>query len=169
MTALLDRPTKLRPSPAVRAKPSPPRLYVAPDTTALQAIVPPVRRPEPIVVVVCAPMSGRARPVVDVPVRRPESVPVRLTRRGAVLISLLIALGTMGIIVLAAVNAGPAAPSLRDAPASVVVERGDTLWQIATEVAPADDPAMIVERIRAANDLGTAPLQPGQTLILPTG
>ncbi len=169
MTALLDRPTELRSTAAPRSEPSPRLHVVAPHTKVLPAIVPPVRRLEPMVVVACAPMSGRARSVAHAPVRRPAVQPVRLTRRGTVLIGLLIALCTMGVIVLAAMNAGPAAPSLRDAPASVVVEPGDTLWQIATEVAPADNPAMIVERIRAANDLGTAPLQPGQTLILPTG
>ncbi|CAN5332272.1 hypothetical protein BH20ACT5_BH20ACT5_22310 [soil metagenome] len=158
MTALLERPVELAPATWTPA-PRPRRRLSA--VQPLPAIPPPVRDLEPTVIVPCAPMSGRSRRIA-------EPAPFRLTRRGTALIGVLIAVCTMAVIALGALNA-PAAPSPREAPASVVVQPGDSLWQIATEVAPAEHPTVVIERIRAANDLGTGPLRPGQTLVLPAG
>jgi LysM repeat protein len=50
----------------------------------------------------------------------------------------------------------------------VVVQAGDTLWGIAQELAPGQDPRSVVGQIRELNDLGTDSIVPGQTLVLPT-
>jgi hypothetical protein len=44
---------------------------------------------------------------------------------------------------------------------------GQTLWQIARSVAPADDPRDTVDRIRDLNGLGTETVQAGQRLVVP--
>jgi len=93
--------------------------------------------------------------------------PLRLTRRARLLITVCSVLTMLGIVGLAAVNAEPVGGSLHDAPARVVVQTGDTLWQIAAEVAPAEDPAAVVQLLRSANDLDSAPLQAGQVLVIP--
>ena len=46
-----------------------------------------------------------------------------------------------------------------------VVHAGETMWSIATEVAPAGEAATYVERLVAVN--GTASVAPGQVLALP--
>jgi nucleoid-associated protein YgaU len=48
-----------------------------------------------------------------------------------------------------------------------VVKAGDTLWAIAKHAARGDDPRPLVDAIAHANDLGSASIVPGQTLIVP--
>lgn len=55
----------------------------------------------------------------------------------------------------------PAASGIR-----YVVAPGDTLWSIATRVAPGRDPRPLIDRLQAVNHL-RGPLQAGQTLIIP--
>jgi hypothetical protein len=47
----------------------------------------------------------------------------------------------------------------------VVARPGDTLWSIATRLAPGDDPRALVDDLVAAR--GTAELQPGEHVRLP--
>ncbi len=51
------------------------------------------------------------------------------------------------------------------APATVVVQPGDTLWSIAASIAPDVDVRITVDRLVAAN--GSAPIVVGQELALP--
>lgn len=103
------------------------------------------------------------------PEHRLAPVPLRFTRRARLLGLLLIAGGLFAVLTLAITQATPDGGGLADAPSSVVVQPGDTLWQIATEIAPGDDPVVVIERIRAANALGTAGVRPGQLLSIPRG
>jgi nucleoid-associated protein YgaU len=48
-----------------------------------------------------------------------------------------------------------------------VVKAGDTLWAIAEHQARGDDPRPLVDAIADTNDLGSANIVPGQTLIVP--
>jgi LysM repeat protein len=50
----------------------------------------------------------------------------------------------------------------------VQVHRGDTLWSVARQYAPSDDPVVAVERIRRANHLTGYTIQPGERLRVPT-
>lgn len=52
--------------------------------------------------------------------------------------------------------------------ATVTVHSGDTLWSIASGFTRSDgDVEATIDRITAANHLGSAPLQPGQHLRVP--
>jgi hypothetical protein len=50
--------------------------------------------------------------------------------------------------------------------ASYVVREGDTLWTIARELAPGNDPRPIVDRLSATNGGDAGRLVPGQTLVV---
>jgi nucleoid-associated protein YgaU len=49
-----------------------------------------------------------------------------------------------------------------------VVQRGDTLWSIALNRAPGNDPRPVVQAITDANQVDAGSLVPGQVLIIPT-
>jgi len=92
---------------------------------------------------------------------------LRLTLRGrvvllAVLVVLLFAaLSSLRTVTQAGTsNTGPATRT-------ITVHVGQTLWQIAEQVAPRDDPRDVVDRIRELNALNTAVVQAGQRLIVP--
>jgi predicted Zn-dependent protease len=95
---------------------------------------------------------------------------VRLTPRGR-----LVALASFLVLAFLAVSTASALRSISQAgtgPASsptryVTVAPGQTLWQIARRVAPADDPRDTVDRIRALNGLGGTVVQAGQRLVVP--
>jgi hypothetical protein len=52
-------------------------------------------------------------------------------------------------------------------PSVYVVREGDTLWAIASQVAPGEDPREIVDEIERLNDGLAGPLIVGRSLILP--
>lgn len=118
---------------------------------------------------VCAPIrltgDRRHTPLATSP--RPAAL--RLTRRARLVLTLSTTLSLLAIVALAMVNAEPMRGQLQDAPASVVVQTGDTLWQIAVDVAPAEDPAVVVDLLRSANELDGSALRPGQVLVVPRG
>lgn len=115
------------------------------------------------------PAAGRTRPVVPAAARYRRASTVRLTRRGravAVAVSvlfLLVAIVASGQLTAGASSAAP----VRPATTVVVVQEGESLWQIARRVAPHDDPRAIVTRVREINHLGTEPVVPGQSVLVP--
>jgi Tfp pilus assembly protein FimV len=96
---------------------------------------------------------------------------------------LFVGLLALGVVVVAAragvaLGGSPlAAPERRPASSSiaagaaggtgsvVVVEPGDTLWSIATRLAPDDDPRPLVDQL--SDQRAGAPLQPGERILLP--
>jgi hypothetical protein len=91
---------------------------------------------------------------------------------------LLVGLLALGVSVVAAragvaLGGSPlAAPERRPASSApthpapaVVVRPGDTLWSIASRLAPDEDPRPLVDDLVAAR--GTAALQPGERILLP--
>jgi Tfp pilus assembly protein FimV len=67
---------------------------------------------------------------------------------------------------LAAPERRPASSSTAaGAPTTVVVRPGDTLWSIATRLAPDDDPRPLVDALTDAR--GTTALQPGERIRVP--
>lgn len=82
---------------------------------------------------------------------------------------------TMGLALMAAAWAGPAAAALgggdRAEPvsrATHLVRSGDTLWSIARGIAPGSDPRPLVDALVAANgNLDPGALVPGQVLVIP--
>jgi hypothetical protein len=105
-----------------------------------------------------------------------REAPLRLTRRGR-----LVAM--LGVLVLASLLSalvfvlamGPASGrSAEPAPASagsgptLTVQPGDTLWAIASRVAPNADPRVVVQQIIDRKGLAGASVQVGQVLVLPS-
>jgi Na+-transporting methylmalonyl-CoA/oxaloacetate decarboxylase gamma subunit len=106
--------------------------------------------------------------MTEVPLHRaPSGSHLRLTRRGRLIVllllsGLLLAAFSMGRVSSQA--AGPERP-----PRAVVVAPGDTLWSIAAKASPQEDPRVVVDRIAEVNHLDGATLRPGQRLLVPTG
>jgi hypothetical protein len=93
------------------------------------------------------------------------AVPVRLTRRGRVVVlGLLVALAAF--VVLFVAQPGEAADRPGAMP-TTVVRSGDTLWGIAGRHAPGRDRVGMVEEIRRLNHLDGYQIQIGQRLTLP--
>lgn len=99
---------------------------------------------------------------------RPASLPapLRLTRRGMLVLGLLSVL-VAGALLGAASLSASASVSVRTPPppaATVMVRQGDTLWSVATQLAPGRDPRAVVDELQRLNHLDSAALTPGQVL-----
>ncbi|MGI5164156.1 LysM peptidoglycan-binding domain-containing protein [Spirillospora sp. CA-253888] len=103
----------------------------------------------------------------------PAPPPVRLTRRGRVV---LVAFAAIVLLVLFWLTMGPGAGAQdRGTPPGsgghrveyVVVEPGQTLWEIAVRVSGDGDPRLTVQRIIDLNGLPGPIVQPGQRLRMP--
>jgi len=102
---------------------------------------------------------------------RPEREPIRLTRRGRVVVAICVlalvcAATTVVGLVAHAVTSDPPAPSKTR---SIVVEPGMTVWEIATRVAsPGSDVRDLVDEIARLNGLSSAgEVEVGQRLVVP--
>jgi nucleoid-associated protein YgaU len=98
--------------------------------------------------------------------RRPaaEASGLQLTRRGYLVAVLLTAGLLAGALWLAHVSVAGAPPPSGAAPAVVTVHSGDTLWSIASRVAPQRDPRTVVAELERLNHVDGALLRPGQQL-----
>jgi len=106
-----------------------------------------------------------------IPAQARPATRLRLTTRGrAVLLALASVPLALGIA-FAALSGGSAVASGSDAPAAtleiVTVMPGDTLWSIATKVAPGLDPREVIGEISRTNLLRGGQLQIGQELAIP--
>lgn len=115
------------------------------------------------------PAASSAARVADpagTPAARRSASPVRLTRRGRALLLL-----TLAMLILVAFSLGrtsaDAGASAPRAPRTTVVQPGETLWSIASRVAPEQDPRRVIQVLTDLNALGSGPLQAGQRLLLP--
>jgi nucleoid-associated protein YgaU len=114
-------------------------------------------------------IRSAARPGRPVPATVPARAGLRLTRRGRLTVVLLIALLALvvtlvGAASVSAVTSAPAAGST----STVVVQPGQTLWELAEQVAPDRDPREVIKAISDANALTTALVAPGQSLVIPS-
>lgn len=73
-------------------------------------------------------------------------------------------------------GAGHGAPERRETPerprtrvgrVTYVVRPGDTLWSIAEQLAPGEDPRPLVDALARANAVPPGALVPGQVLVVP--
>jgi len=94
----------------------------------------------------------------------------QLTRRGRVVVGVLVSLPFAALVVVNGSVAADAGTGTAGATATgvVVVQPGESLWQIASQVAPHADPRATLELIREVNGLGTDTVVPGQSLIVPS-
>ena len=115
----------------------------------------------------------RADPTIR-PAPRASATTYRRRRAAAVGLALAIVVvaaqagGALGDSPLAVSERRPAslsAISSEDGPVAYVVEAGDSLWSIAEELAPGEDPRPMVDALSEARD--GAPLIPGETIYLP--
>jgi hypothetical protein len=97
------------------------------------------------------------------------TTPMTMTRRGRMVISTVVA---SAVIAVGLLFAGPGAQAGgeagTDAPVYTVLA-GETLWSIATELAPRQDPRITIDQLMRANNLRTAEIRPGDVLLLPSG
>lgn len=100
----------------------------------------------------------------------PVAPRLRLTRRGRAVfgtlaaIPLVIAGLVFGLGATGAVASGDAAA---DTLTWVTVDGGETLWSMAAEIAPDEDPREFVAQITAFNQLASSEIQAGQRLAIP--
>jgi len=94
---------------------------------------------------------------------------LRITARGRRALAIVVAapvlaLGALGVLQATTAIAGQTAAEVSHE--TVVVQPGETLWSIASIVAPDDDPREVVADIQRINGIGGA-IQPGQELAIP--
>ncbi len=103
---------------------------------------------------------------------------IRLTRRGRVVVTILLVLATALVTALVwlsvaagaqAADSGPPPGSVYQNLTSVVVHPGQSLWSIASQAAPSADPRMVMQEIVDLNALHGTGLVPGQHLWVPRG
>ncbi|HTL39956.1 MAG TPA: LysM peptidoglycan-binding domain-containing protein [Pseudolysinimonas sp.] len=95
---------------------------------------------------------------------------LRLTSRGRTVFSVLAAIPVIAIALLVGPNVLGAQATSTGGTGEftyVSVAPGQSLWQLAAEVAPQADPREVVADILKLNNLSSADLQPGQELAIP--
>ncbi|HZX09203.1 LysM domain-containing protein [Kribbella sp.] len=163
----------LAPRRSTKAEPGPHlKLVPAERTTAPQPVVPPRRRPRiEGATTDRMPVRGCSGDALGRRVQeRTEPAPLRLTRRGRMLltaVSVLVfgaAILVLGLRIAGVLEPGPHFTHT----VPVQVAPGQTLWSIAESTNPGQDPTIVVERIADLNKLATpADVTPGQTLQIP--
>lgn len=118
---------------------------------------------------VIAPRLVRARPSVSAP------PPLRLTRRGRVVVGALVVAVIAAIaLVIGLAAAGGAQAANHGQPRAgyqgmheIVVRPGQTLWSIASAAEPGADPRDVVQQIMTANAMTGTTIRAGQLLWVP--
>ena len=100
----------------------------------------------------------------------PGEAPLRLTRRGRLMLRGLVALAALLVTAVAVLAlARPALAADPPGRAAVhVVQPGQSLWEVARSVAPTADPRDTVLRIIELNGLPSSSVLPGQELVVPS-
>ncbi len=100
--------------------------------------------------------------------------PIRLTRRGRLVLTATAALliGAVSMVLAGAAQAtghsgAPAGPG--GAVAKVVVRPGESLWSLAEAYDPDADTRLVIQDILQLNSMSTYQIQAGQTLWVPRG
>lgn len=106
----------------------------------------------------------------------PSMPRLRLTRRGRIVFTTLAAAPLVAIAVFLGLGGGDAVAGSQASAATteltteftyVSVAPGQSLWQLAEQVAPQADPREVVADILALNGLQSADVQPGQEVAIP--
>jgi hypothetical protein len=102
--------------------------------------------------------------VLQPPIGIAAVAPLRLTRRGVIVLATAVALACSAVWWLGAQSAGSSGAAPQPAPRMVTVAPGDTLWAIAARIAPQRDPRAEVAQLQHRNHLVDAAIVPGQVL-----
>lgn len=122
-----------------------------------EAVVIPFRRPG------ATPPLRLVEPPAE---QEPAPPPLRLTRRGRIVVAVLGVL-LVGLLVWASSRIAEARSTVPgSAPSVVEVQPGDTLWSIARRVAPDADTRLVVADLQRRNGLSDTSVVPGQCLVV---
>lgn len=102
---------------------------------------------------------------------RPARMRLHLTRRGRVVLTFVVVLPLLALLGAAMLNGGGAAATGSTARVHfehVTVASGETLWQVAEQVAPKSDPRDVIDDIVRLNDLPSTDVMAGQSIAIPT-
>ena len=94
--------------------------------------------------------------------------PVRLTRRGRRLVAVM-ALVPIAVFLWFNSSHGVAAADRTPATRTVVVQPGQTLWDVAVASKPGTDPRQTVFELKKLNHLTISDVWPGQAIVVPAG
>jgi LysM repeat protein len=107
------------------------------------------------------------RPQAAAASRPRPAAPLRLTRRGR----LVVVLSLLALLVVGLASTGQSSQAsgrvAATRPVTVTVQTGETLWQLATRVAPHTDPRLVVDEIERLNRLSGSTVYAGQQLRVP--
>jgi LysM domain len=121
------------------------------------------------------------RPSAEVPDARlaPRRNTVRLTRRGKIVVTVMLTAVSLSLVLLAwlaiaaraaqAADGGESPGAVYQNLTSVVVHPGQTLWSIASQAEPTADPRVVMQQIIDLNALRGTSVEPGQRLWVPRG
>jgi LysM domain len=111
--------------------------------------------------------------------RAPRRSTVRLTRRGRIVVAVMLTAASLSLVVLAwlaiaaraaqAADGGQPPGAVYQNLTSVVVHPGQTLWSIASQAEPSADPRVVMQQIIELNALRGTNVEPGQHLWVPRG
>lgn len=96
---------------------------------------------------------------------------LRITRRGRTVLTLAVILAVFAIVTGFLLSGGEAVATGTTGNVRfehVTVSSGETLWQVAEQVAPAADPRDVIHNIVQLNGLDSTQVMPGQSLAIPT-
>jgi LysM repeat protein len=114
-----------------------------------------------------------SRPATERPAPRSAPAPqgrVRLTRRGRIVVTLFLLALVLGAAVLLGGTSVATGEGGAEVPTrTIVVGEGDTLWEIAGEVAGPGDVREMVHQIEKLNSLPGPALEVGQEIAVPVG
>jgi LysM domain len=110
------------------------------------------------------PLRAAVAPLRVAVAPRGEARPIRLTRRGWAVAVLAVGIALAGALWLAHSSAMASSAPHRFPPSTVVVRPDDTLWSIATRIAPDRDPRVVVSELEQRNDLTGPTVHVGQVL-----
>lgn len=99
----------------------------------------------------------------------PRRSRLRLTRRGRVVLLALVTVPLAIVALVVTLNGGGATATDHSGTVHyVTVQAGESLWQVATEIAPSADPREVMAQLSDLNALGSGQVQPGQRLAIPS-
>ena len=101
---------------------------------------------------------------------------LRLTRRGRVVLTLLVAIPLVIGVALAMLNGGRASAGAAQSSGgqsavtfqTVTIQPGESLWQLAEHEAPNSDPRDFIQDVVSLNDLQSSAVQAGEQIAIPT-
>ncbi len=118
--------------------------------------------------------AGHPQPAVDQPAHpRPATVPLRLTRRGRVVVAVAAALllAALSLVIAASAQATnhPLTRAAQQNLTQVTVRPGQSLWSVAESADPGADTRVVIQQIVELNGLTGAVVFAGQRLWVPQG